>query len=338
MTDVQGLMVDENLYDITIIGGGPVGLFAAFYAGIRNMSTKIIDSLPQLGGQLAELYPEKYIFDVAGFPKVYAKDLINNLKEQMAAYNPTVCLHEQVDELEKQADGNFKLTSNTTVHYSRSVLIAAGIGAFTPRRLPAANTELYEGKGIHYYIDDLSKFKGMNCLVVGGGDSAVDFALMLETVAKKVTLIHRRDGFRAHEDSVQRLFNSSVDVKVFTELKTVGGEGKLEHAVLINNKEKTEEEIPVDAIIGALGFSASLGPILNWGLEIQDNAIVVNSKGETNIPGIYAVGDIVTYPGKIKLIATGFGEAPTAVNNAKHYLDPESKLHPGHSSSGFGHK
>lgn len=338
MTESQGLKVDEKIYDITIIGGGPVGLFASFYSGIRNMSTKIIDSLPQLGGQLAELYPEKYIFDVAGFPKVYAKDLVNNLKEQMAAYNPKVCLNEQVSGLEKQADGVFKLTSNTTVHYSRSVLVAAGIGAFSPRRLPAENTEQYEGKGIHYFIDDLSKFKGLNCLVVGGGDSAVDFALMLETVAKKVTLIHRRDGFRAHEGSVEKLFHSSVDVKVFTELKSVSGSGNLERAVLTNSKEKTEEEISVDAIIGALGFSASLGPIMQWGLEIQDNAVVVNSKGETNISGIYAVGDIVTYPGKIKLIATGFGEAPTAVNNAKLYLDPESKLHPGHSSSGFGKK
>lgn len=338
MTETKGLKVDEKVYDITIIGGGPVGLFSAFYAGIRDLSTKIIDSLPQLGGQLVELYPEKYIYDVAGFPKVYAKDLINNLKEQMAPYNPTVCLNERVVGLEKQPDGIFKLTSDTSVHYSRTVLIAAGIGAFTPRRLPAANAEQFEGKGIHYFIDDLSKFKGLNCLVVGGGDSAVDFALMLETVAKKVTLIHRRDGFRAHEDSVRKLFASSVEVKVFTELKAVEGSGRVEKALLINSKEKTEEEIQVDAIIGALGFSASLGPILEWGLEIQDNAIVVNTKGETNIPGVYAAGDIVTYPGKIKLIATGFGEGPTAVNNAKLYLDPESKLHPGHSSSGFGKK
>ncbi|WP_018132467.1 NAD(P)/FAD-dependent oxidoreductase [Effusibacillus pohliae] len=334
----EALKVDEKVYDITIIGGGPTGLFAAFYAGIRDMSTKIIDSLPQLGGQLAELYPEKYIYDVAGFPKVYAKDLVNNLKEQMAPYNPTICLNERVEGLEKLEDGTFKLTSNTTVHYSRTVLIAAGIGAFTPRRLPAANAEQFEGKGIFYFIDDLAKFKGLNCLVVGGGDSAVDFALMLETVAKKVTLIHRRDQFRAHEDSVRRLFSSSVEVKVFTELKAVEGEGKLERGLLVNSKEKTEETIEVDAIIGALGFSASLGPIHDWGLEIQDNAIVVNTKGETNIPGVYAAGDIVTYPGKIKLIATGFGEAPTAVNNAKIYLDPQSKLHPGHSSSGFGKK
>jgi thioredoxin reductase (NADPH) len=334
----DGLRVDDKVYDITIIGGGPVGLFSAFYSGIRDMSTKIIDSLPQLGGQLAELYPEKYIYDVAGFPKVYAKDLVNNLKEQMAPYNPTVCLNERVLGLEKLEDGTFKLTSNTTVHYSRTVLIAGGIGAFTPRRLPAANSEQFEGKGIQYFIDDLSKFKGKNCLVVGGGDSAVDFALMLETVAKKVTLIHRRDQFRAHEDSVRKLFNSSVEVRVFTELKSVEGNGKLEKGILINSKENVEEEIHLDAIIGALGFSASLGPILNWGLEIQDNAIVVNTKGETNIPGVYAAGDIVTYPGKIKLIATGFGEGPTAVNNAKIYLDPESKLHPGHSSSGFGKK
>lgn len=334
----EELKVDEKVYDITIIGGGPVGLFSAFYAGIRDMSTKIIDSLPQLGGQLAELYPEKYIYDVAGFPKVYAKDLVNNLKEQMTPHNPTVCLNERVLKLEKQADGTFKLTSDKTVHYSRTILIAAGIGAFTPRRLPAENTERFEGNGIQYFIDDLSKFKGLNCLVVGGGDSAVDFALMLETVAKKVILVHRRDQFRAHEDSVRKLLSSSVQVKVFTELKSVDGNGRLQKGILVNSKEKTEEEVQLDAVIGALGFSASLGPILEWGLEIQDNAIVVNTKGETNIPGVYAVGDIVTYPGKIKLIATGFGEGPTAVNNAKIYLDPDSKLHPGHSSSGFGKK
>jgi thioredoxin reductase (NADPH) len=256
----------------------------------------------------------------------------------MQPYNPKVCLNEQVVQVEKQGDGSFKLTSNTTVHYSRSILIAGGIGAFTPRRLPAANTEMFEGKGIHYFIDDLSKFKNMNCLVVGGGDSAVDFALMLETVAKKVTLIHRRDAFRAHEDSVRKLFSSSVEIRVFSELKAVEGTERVERALVVNSKEKTEEEVQVQAIIGALGFSASLGPILNWGLEVKDNAIIVNTKGETNIPGIYAVGDIVTYPGKIKLIATGFGEGPTAVNNAKLYLDPESKLHPGHSSSGFGKK
>ena len=188
-------------------------------------------------------------------------------------------------------------------------------------------------KGIHYFIDDLQSHKGKKALVVGGGDSAVDYALMLEEVCEKVTLIHRRDQFRAHEESVKKLMSSSVDVKVFNELKEVQGLDGLEKAVLVNNKDKSTTEIDVDLIIGALGFSASLGPILQWGLVTEDNAIVVNTKMETNIPGVYAAGDIVTYPGKVKLIATGFGEAPTAVNNAKLFYDPAAKLHPGHSSN-----
>jgi thioredoxin reductase len=339
MADELALKRDENVYDITIIGGGPAGLFATFYAGVRNMSVKLIDSLPQLGGQLAELYPEKYIYDVAGFPKVLAKDLVAGLKEQALQYNPTVCLNEKVSGLVKQEDGIFRLTTNTTVHYSRAVLITAGIGAFTPRRLPAAGAELFEdGKGIAYFIENKENYAGKHVLIVGGGDSAFDYAMMLEGIAKKVTLIHRSDRFRAHEDSVNKILASTVDVKVFTELKAVEGEGKLQKGLLVNSKEKTEEWIEVDAVIGALGFSASLGPILEWGLEIENNSIVVNTKMETNIPGVYAAGDIVTYPGKLKLIATGFGEAPTAINNAKIYLDPNSKLHPGHSSSGFGGK
>ncbi|ARU62222.1 ferredoxin--NADP(+) reductase [Tumebacillus avium] len=333
MADVQDLKHDAEVFDITIVGGGPCGLFTAFYAGIRDAKTKIIDSLPQLGGQLAELYPEKYIYDVAGFPKVLARDLVNNLKEQAFQYNPTVCLNERVIGLQKLEDGTFELTTNTTVHRSKTVIITAGIGAFTPRSLPAENTKDFEGKGIHYFIDNLQSHKGKQALVVGGGDSAVDYALMLEEVCDKVTLIHRRDQFRAHEESVKKLYDSKVDVKVFNELKSVHGADALEKAVLVNNKDKSTEEIDVNLIIGALGFSASLGPILEWGLEVEDNMIVVNTKMETNIPGIYAAGDIVTYPGKVKLIATGFGEAPTAVNNAKQFFDPNAKLHPGHSSN-----
>lgn len=332
MADVE-LKVDQELYDITIVGGGPAGLFTAFYAGIRDAKTKIIDSLPQLGGQLAELYPEKYIYDVAGFPKVLARDLVNSLKEQAHQYNPTVALNEKVIGLNRLEDGTFELTTNTTKHYSKTVIVTAGIGAFTPRQLPAENVAEFEGKGIHYFIDNLQSHKGKKCLVVGGGDSAVDYALMLEEVADSVTLIHRRDQFRAHEESVKKLYDSSVNVKTFVELKEVSGSDKLQKAVLINSKDKSTEEIDVDLIIGALGFSASLGPILEWGLEIENNAIVVNTKMETNIPGLYAAGDIVTYPGKVKLIATGFGEAPTAVNNAKQFYDPNAKLHPGHSSS-----
>ena len=322
-----------NVTDITIVGGGPAGLFAAFYCGMRDANCKIIDSLPELGGQLATLYPEKYIYDVAGFPKVRARDLVERLKEQAFEYNPTVCLNERVENLVRREDGLFELTTDKQTHLSKAIIIAAGIGVFTPRPMPTEGIEAFENNGIYYFIDDLEKFRGKKALVVGGGDSAVDFALMLEDVAEHVTLVHRRDQFRAHEESVKRLMSSTIDVQTFAELKRVEGAGKLEKATLVNSKTKEETEIAIDVVVSGLGFTASLGPITEWGLEIVDNEIVVNTKMETNIPGIYAVGDIVTYPGKIKLIATGFGEAPTAVNNAKTFIDPKAKLSPGHSSS-----
>lgn len=331
--NAENLPVDERVYDITVIGGGPTGLFTAFYAGIRDASIKIIDSLPQLGGQLSELYPEKYIYDVAGFPKIRAMDLVDQLVEQTSQYHPTVCLNEQVRTLDKRADGLFELVTNRQVHLSKAIIVTAGIGSFTPRPLPASNVERFVDRGVHYYIDDLKRFADMRVLVVGGGDTAVDFALMLEPVAAAVTLVHRRDQFRAHEENVKSLFASKVDVKTFYELVEIYGEDKVEAVTLAENRTKAQERLEVDAIIGALGFSASLGPILEWGFAIEDNAIVVDSRMSTNIHGVYAAGDIVTYPGKVKLIATGFGEAPTAVNNAKQYLDPKSKLHPGHSSS-----
>ncbi|MDI3256615.1 MAG: NAD(P)/FAD-dependent oxidoreductase [Kyrpidia sp.] len=334
MPDKQDLMQEqEELFDVTIVGGGPTGLFAAFYAGVRDMKTKIIDSLPQLGGQLAELYPEKYIYDVGGFPKVRAKELVERLVEQAFQYHPEVCLNEQVQELRKREDGVFELHTNHRVHLSRAVLITAGIGSFTPRPLPVDGAAAYEGRGIYYYIDNLEKFRGQSVLVIGGGDSAVDFALMLEPVAKRVVLIHRRDQFRAHEDSVKKLLASRVEVKTFFELKGIRGDDALTGATIVHNKTGEAQDLDVQSIISGLGFSASLGPILNWGLEMEDNSIVVNTRMETNIPGVYAAGDIVTYPGKLKLIATGFGEAPTAINNAKTYLDPKARLFPGHSSN-----
>ncbi len=327
------LPIDEKVYDITVVGGGPTGLFTAFYAGMRDASAKIIDSLPQLGGQLAELYPEKFIYDVAGFPKVRAMDLVDRLIEQTSQFHPSVCLNEKVLHLNKREDGVFELVTDRKIHLSRSVIITAGIGAFTPKMLPAINAEKFEGKGIYYYIDDLKRFKGKKVIVVGGGDSAVDFALMLDGVAERVMLVHRRDQFRAHEENVKTLFVSGVEVKTFYEIKEIFGDDFVKSVTLVENRTKQTEEVEVDAIISSLGFSASLGPILDWGLEIEDSGIVVDSKMTTNVPGIFAAGDICVYPGKIKLIATGFGEAPTAVNNAKIYLDPDSKLHPGHSSS-----
>jgi ferredoxin/flavodoxin---NADP+ reductase len=327
---------NQNVYDITIIGGGPVGLFTAFYGGMRQASVKIIESLPQLGGQLSALYPEKYIYDVAGFPKVRAQELINNLKEQMAKFDQAIALEQSVEKLEKQEDGIFKLTTNKEVHYSKTVIITAGNGAFQPRRLELESAQQYEKKNLYYFIEDLNQFAGQKVVVFGGGDSAVDWALMLEPIAEKVTIVHRRDKFRAHEHSVENLYNSKVDVKTpYVPEELIGDENGIRQVVLSSVNGEEKETVDVDAVICNYGFVSSLGPIKEWGLEIEKNSIVVNSKMETNIPGIYAAGDICTYDGKVKLIACGFGEAPTAVNNAKTYIDPKAKAQPLHSSSMF---
>lgn len=328
---------DQKVYDITIIGGGPTGLFTAFYGGMRQASVKIIESLPQLGGQLSALYPEKYIYDVAGFPKVRAQELIDNLKEQMAKFEPTVSLEQSVEKLEKQADGTFKLTTNKEVHYSKTIIITAGNGAFQPRRLELESAVQYEGKNLHYFIDDLNHFAGKKVVVFGGGDSAVDWALMLEPIAEKVTIVHRRDKFRAHEHSVENLQNSKVEIKTpYVPAELIGDSEAISQVVLEGVTSKEKEVFDVDAVIVNYGFVSSLGPIKEWGLDIEKNSIVVNSRMETNIEGIYAAGDICTYDGKVKLIACGFGEAPTAVNHAKSYIDPKAKVQPMHSSSMFG--
>ncbi len=327
----MSLKRDEKVYDITIIGGGPSGLFTAFYGGMRQCSVKIIESMPQLGGQLSALYPEKFIYDVAGFPKIRAQELVNRLKEQLEKFKPTICTEEQVEKVEKKED-IFELTTNQGVHYSKTIIITAGAGAFAPRKLELPNAESFEGKNLHYFVDDLHAFEGKRVAVFGGGDSAVDWALMLEPIAEKVWIIHRRDKFRAHEHSVENLMNSKVEVLTPYEAKAIEGTDNIEK-VVITNKDGEDKTLDVDAVIVNFGFVSSLGPIKEWGLQFEKGAILVNSKMETNVPGIYAAGDIATYPGKIKLIAVGFGEAPTAVNNAKSYIDPDAKIQPGHSSS-----
>ena len=326
---------DKQVYDITIIGGGPTGLFTAFYGGMRQASVKIIESLPQLGGQLSALYPEKYIYDVAGFPKVRAQELVNNLKEQMDQFKPAVALEQAVEKVEKQADGVFRLTTNSEVHYSKTIIITAGNGAFKPRKIELEHAEQFEQTNLHYFVDDMNKFKGRKVLVCGGGDSAVDWSLMLESIAEKVTLTHRRDKFRAHEHSVENLHNSSVDIKTpYVPVEFVGDD-RITQVVLENTKGEEKTIVDVDDVIVNFGFVSSLGPIKEWDLDLEKNAIVVNSKQETNIPGIYAAGDVCTYDGKVKLIVAGFGEGPTAVNNAKAYIDPKARLQPMHSTSMF---
>lgn len=329
-------------YDITIIGGGPTGLFAAFYSGLRGMRTKIIDALPQLGGQLIALYPEKYIYDVAGFPKVFAKDLAQNLIDQALQYNPAVHLGAKITDMrvlenqledEEKPSQYFELdTEDGSTHQTYSILLTIGIGAFAPRKLKLEDAEKFEGKGVEYFVKDKTKFENKRLLIVGGGDSAVDWGLHLHDVAQSITLIHRRDRFRAHEDSVKKLFDSPIEIKIPYEVKAIEGNDHVEKVSIFNNQSKDHEEILVDYILLNLGFIANIGKIKEWGLNIVKGDIEVTSKMETNVTGIYAAGDIVTYPGKLKLIATGFGEAATAVNNAKTHIDPSAKAFPGHSS------
>jgi len=299
------------------------------------MKTKIIDALEQPGGQVAVLYPEKYIFDVPGYSKILAKDLVKSLVEQGFQYNPTVVLGERVTSLHK-SNGVIELgTDKGTKHLTKAVLVAAGVGAFSPNRLEAKGAADYEGKGVYYFVKDKSVFKGKNLLIVGGGDSAVDWALNIKDTARKITLVHRRDVFRAHEGSVTELMKSEVEVKLFYEVRSVSGDGvNVTKAVIFDNRSQAETALDVDAILVNIGFRADLGPIKDWGLQIDGREIRTNGKMETNIPGVYVAGDIAGPQDgvKLNLIATGYAQAALAVNVAKAFVDPNSKIFPGHSS------
>ncbi|WP_341348726.1 NAD(P)/FAD-dependent oxidoreductase [Paenibacillus sp. FSL H3-0469] len=319
--------------DLLIIGGGPAGMFAAFYGGMRQASVTLIESMPQLGGQLAALYPEKYIYDVAGFPKVTGQELVDNLTRQMELFQSDIRLEEKVVSVVKQAERHFTVTTDKAEYHTKAIIITAGVGAFEPRRLEVPDAQRFEKANLHYFVSDLNAYKDKKVLISGGGDSAVDWALMLEPIAEQVTLIHRRDKFRAHEHSVENLMASKVNVITPSEITGLHGEEFITKVTLSHIKTKETQEIEVDSVIVNFGFVSSLGPIAEWGIEIEGNSIVVDSRMETSIPGIFAAGDITTYPGKLKLIAVGFGEAPTAVNNAKVYIDPDAKLSPGHSSN-----
>lgn len=323
-----------ELFDITIIGGGPVGLFGAFYAGMRQMRVKIIDSLDQLGGQLTTLYPEKYIYDIAGFPKVIARDLARNLIEQAMQYSPTVRLSETVQRLERDAAGDLIVHSDLARHATRTLLISAGAGAFQPRKLTLPGIEKFENRGVYYSVQAKSTFVGKRVLLIGGGNSAVDWSLNLLDTARQITLIHRRNQFRAHEHSVRKLQASGVEIVTFCELKeiVVGADGELRGAIVCDARTNATRPLDVDAIIPQLGFISSLGPIKDWPIGVQRGAIAVNAYMETAFPGVYAAGDVAAYDGKLKLIATGFGEAAVAVNYAKNRIDPKAKVFPGHSS------
>lgn len=325
----------EALYDVTIIGGGPVGLFGAFYAGMRQMKTKIIDSLPELGGQLSALYPEKYIYDMPGYPKILARDLVGEMVEQGMRFSPTVCLDEKIVGIRHEPDETITLTSEKDSHRTRTVIIAVGVGAFSPKRLGTPGVEEFEGRGVHYFVRDKAQFEGQRLLIVGGGDSALDWAMNLEPLAEQIVLVHRRDVFRAHEESIDWLLNRSrVEVRLWHELRRVEGEDRVKQAIVFHNKTEEEDVLAVDHVLLNLGFSTDIGPLKTWGLNLENGReIVVNQFMETNLPGVYAAGDVATFPGKLPLIATGVGEICIAVNYAKNRIHPSSKVFPGHSSN-----
>jgi thioredoxin reductase (NADPH) len=320
--------------DLAIIGAGPTGLFGAFYAGLRKMSVKLIDSLEILGGQLTTLYPEKYIYDVPGFRKVLSKDLAAHLIEQGMQFGAVPCLGEQVRTLDADAGTRtFTIMTSAGAHEARAILIAAGVGAFAPKSLSLANAKSYEGHGLYYFVRHLDDLRDKRVLIVGGGDSAIDWANTLAGLTRSQTLIHRRDVFRAHEDSTARMLAGPTTVRLFHELKAIGGDGHIEWATVYDNRTNDEQTLEVDAVLVNVGFSNSLGPIKNWGIDIVGGSIKVDSTMRTSREGIFAAGDVTTYPGKLKLIATGFGEAATAVNHAKKYLDPSVNVFPGHSTN-----
>ena len=332
-------MSDNGVTDITIIGGGPTGLFAAFYAGLRGISCRIVDALPQLGGQLMALYPEKYIYDVGGLPRILAKDLAKNMIEQGTQFGPEVVLGAEVAQLVRE-NGQIRLVTPRGELLTRTVCITAGKGALNPRVLECPGwTEHYtETGGIHTHVRQPEDFRGKRVLIVGGGDSAVDWVLGLRGIARQITLIHRRDEFRAHRSSVLEMRDAAaagqVSIRTPYEVREIHGNGGcVAHVTLVNNATDEEESLDVEAVIALLGFKPDLGPIGNWGLELERNTIKVSQLMETNIPGVYAAGDVVHYPGKLELIATGYGEAAIAVNNAVHYLNPRARVNPGHSTN-----
>lgn len=331
-------MHTHEIRDITIIGGGPTGLFAQFYAGMRGATSQIVDALPQLGGQLAALYPEKDIFDVAGFPQVPAKELVRQLAIQAGRWQQPVHLNQRVISLEEE-DGHFVLGTETDRFPTRAIVIAAGIGAFTPRRLPQACAQPWYGRGIHDVVTDPEEFRGREVVIIGGGDSAFDWAAQLANRAASVTLVHRSDRFRAHAATVEEVRRNAenggrTSIYTFHELYDVICEhDRLCGVVLRDTKTKETREVRADVVLPMLGFVSDMGAIADWGLTLEKGEIVVNSMMETGRPGIYAAGDVCTYPGKLKLIASGFSEAAIAVNQAVHWIYPEKKVAPGHSSN-----
>jgi thioredoxin reductase (NADPH) len=320
-----------NKTDIIIIGAGPVGLFTVFEAGLLKLRCHLVDSLAQPGGQLTEIYPKKPIYDIPGYPTVMAGELVDNLMKQIEPFKPEFTLGERVEHLEKVDENLWKVTTNrgTQIH-APVVAIAGGLGSFEPRKPPLNNLSQYEDNGVDYIVKDPQKYKGKRIVIAGGGDSALDWTIVLANIAEKVTLVHRRESFRGAINSVDEVMhlvhNGKVDLITNAQIVNLSGKDSLTSVTIaIDNKDPLE--LGVDNFIPLFGLAPKLGPIANWGLDIDDNAIIVNTFDySTNLPGIYAIGDVNTYPGKLKLILCGFHEGTLMVQSAFKRIYPNQKL------------
>jgi thioredoxin reductase (NADPH) len=336
---------DEGIRDITVIGAGPVGMITAFWAGMREASSRIIDSLPELGGQLTTLYPEKWIYDVPGFPRIIAKDLVEQLRVQsIDQFDVPVHLETTADRVEYEPDPDdaerqiLRLVTDRGDLLSRTIVIAGGHGAFEPKKLPGYDMTPWEGKGAHYLVKEKSEFAGKRVVIVGGGDSACDWVLNLLDTAEEITLVHRREGFRAHEVTIKEIHDAAeaghVDLRTPYQIKDVSGDDVIERITIFNSEDEDDtHDIDVDAVLLQLGFKTALGPLKEWPLEVEKGAIVVDSVMKTSMEAVWAAGDITTFDGKLKLIATGFGEAAIAVAQAVHHIRPEMKIQPKYSTN-----
>jgi thioredoxin reductase (NADPH) len=341
-------MIDsEEIRDFTIIGAGPVGLSAAFWAGMREASSRVIDSLPEIGGQLTTLYPEKWIFDVPGHRRILARDLVEELRAQaIDQFDVPVHLETTAERISWEPDPEDDGKRIVVLHTadgelrSRAVIIAGGHGAFEPKRLPGFDMTPWEGRGAHYLVGEKAVFAGKRVLIIGGGDSAVDWVVNLLDTADRVSLAHRRDGFRAHEATLKDVMDAAgdgrIDLHIPFQVRSIAGnaEGMIERVILFHSEDpEVEVEVAADAILLQLGFKTALGPLREWGLEIEKGAIVVDQLMKTNLRSVWACGDITTFHGKLKLIATGFAEAAIAVSQAVHEIRPEVKLQPKYSTN-----
>ncbi len=317
--------------DICIIGAGPVGLFSVFEAGLLKMRCHLVDFLPQVGGQLSEIYPQKPIYDIPGYPEVKAQELVDNLMKQIEPFKPTYTLGERVEEISRDEAGHFNLTTNDGTHiHAKVIVVAGGLGCFEPRKPAVERLEDFEGKGVAYIVKNPETFRNKEVVLAGGGDSALDWTIYLADIASKVTLIHRGETFRGAPDSAQKVFQMASDRKIDLILKSnisrIDGNGSLREVYVVDD-QKNESVLKADYLVPLFGLSPKLGPIAGWGLNIEKSAIAVDTRDySTNVPGIYAIGDINTYPGKLKLILSGFHEAALMAHSAFKHVYPNQHL------------